>query len=330
MSEGEFALIARLVEAMPCRRDDVLLGPGDDAALLRPPPGTDLVQTVDTCLEGVHFPAGLPAEDVGWRSLAVNLSDLAAMGAEPAWGLLSLALPEPGEAWLDAFMRGVRGAAEAAAAECATAQGAAAGGTGEARRALALVGGDTVRGPLAVSFSLTGFVPRGTALTRAGACPGDEIWVTGPLGGGAAGLAAWRRGDVAAARPFLRPRARLAEGQALRGLASAAIDVSDGLAQDLGHVLAASGVGAVVIAEQVPVHSSATLSMALNGGDDYQLCFTVPAERRPALEAAAAAWPEPPVRIGIIRAAAGLELQSGGRAVPLPAGGWDHFAGAGT
>jgi len=326
VSEGEFTLIARLVEAMPCRREDVVLGPGDDAAVLRPPAGMDLVQTVDTCLEGVHFPVGMAAEDVGWRSLAVNLSDLAAMGAEPAWGLLSLALPEPDQRWLEAFTRGVRGAA----GEAAMALGFDQGTAGE-RRALALVGGDMVRGPLAVSFTLTGFVPRGTALSRAGASPGDEIWVTGPLGGGAAGLAALRRGDVAGAEPFLRPRARVAEGRALRGLASAAIDVSDGLAQDLGHLLDASGMGAVVTAEAVPVHpsvpSSQALSMALNGGDDYQLCFTVPAARRAALQAAAAGWAEPPVHIGVIRAQPGLELRRGGRAVPLPEGGWDHFKG---
>lgn len=333
MSQGEFALIARLVEAMPCRREDVVLGPGDDAAVLRPPAGMDLVQTVDTCLEGVHFPAGMAAEDVGWRSLAVNLSDLAAMGAEPAWGLLSLALPGADERWLQAFIRGVRAAAE----EAAMAPGFDPGTAGE-RRALALVGGDMVRGPLAVSFTLTGFVPRGTALSRAGAAPDDEIWVTGPLGGGAAGLSAWRRGDVAGAEPFLRPRARVAEGGALRGLASAAIDVSDGLAQDLGHLLDASGVGAVVTAEALPVHPLASssqavseaLSMALNGGDDYQLCFTVPAQRRADLLAAAAGWSEPPVRIGVIRAQPGLELRSGGRAVPLPVGGWDHFKGQGT
>ena len=314
MSGGEFALIARLTAAIPCRRPDVLVGPGDDAALLRPPPGVDLVQTVDTCLEGVHFPSGLEPADIGWRSLAVNLSDLAAMGAEPAWGLLSLVLPRADEAWLDGFARGV--------AELAQAVG------------LDLVGGDTVRGPLGVTFALTGFVPPGMALRRTGARPGDGIWVTGPLGGGAAGLAAWRRGAPEAARPFLRPGPKLAEGRALRGLASAAIDVSDGLVQDLGHLLESGAVGAVLDLERLPLHPGAAalaegLDMALAGGDDYQLCFTLPPAHEAALVAAAAAWSEPPVRIGAIRAEPGLELRRAGRPVALPGSGWDHFREAG-
>ena len=312
MSHSEFSLIERLVAAAPCRRADVLLGPGDDAALLRPPADMDLVQTVDTSLEGVHFPAGLAPADVGWRGLAVNLSDLAAMGAEPAWGLLSLALPQVDEAWLDGFATGV--------AELAGAVG------------LDLVGGDTVRGPLAVTFALTGFVPPGRALRRTGACPGDGVWVTGPLGGGAAGLAAWQRGARADAASFLRPRPRLAEGRALRGLASAAIDISDGLVQDLGHLLRAGGVGAVLEVERLPLDPGAAaagteagLRMALGGGDDYQLCFTVPAAREAELAAVSAAWAEPPVRIGAIRAAPGLELQRAGRPMSLPGGGWDPF-----
>lgn len=313
MTSGEFALIARLVEALPCRRPDVLAGPGDDAALLRAPPGMDLVQTIDTCLEGVHFPPGLAPADIGWRSLAVNLSDLAAMGAEPAWGLLSLALPRADEAWLDGFARGV--------GELASVSG------------LDLVGGDTVRGPLAISFALTGFVPPGTALRRTGARPGDGVWVSGPLGGGAAGLAAWRRGDPDGAGAFLRPQPRLAEGRALRGLANAAIDVSDGLVQDLGHLLAASRVGAALELERLPLDPGAAalgpdagLRMALGGGDDYQLCFTVPDHRAAELEALAAGWRTLPVRIGTIRAAPGLELRRDGRPFTAADGGWDHFA----
>jgi thiamine-monophosphate kinase len=312
VSVGEFELIARLVAAAPCRRDDVVAGPGDDAALLRPPPGADLVQTVDTCLEGVHFPAGLSAADVGWRSLAVNLSDLAAMGAEPAWALLSLSMPRADEAWLEGFARGY--------AELAVPAG------------LDLVGGDMLRGPLGVTFALTGFVPPGRALRRAGARPGDGIWVSGTLGGGAAGLAAWRRGDAAGAAPFLRPWPRLAEGRALRGIASAAIDVSDGLAQDLGHLLAAGGLGAVLELDALPLDPAAARAgpeaaarMALYGGDDYALCFTVPVEQEAALAELAADWQAPPARIGRIRAVGGLELLRGGRPVRLESGGWDHF-----
>jgi thiamine-monophosphate kinase len=311
VSAGEFALIARLVAAMPCRRQDVLAGPGDDAALLRPPAGMDLVQTVDTCLEGVHFPPGLAPRDIGWRSLAVNLSDLAAMGAEPAWGLLSLALPTVDEQWLDGFAAGV--------AELAGAAG------------LDIVGGDLVRGPLAITFALTGMVPPGEALRRAGACPGDGVWVSGPLGGGAAGLEAWRRGEALAAAPFLRPQPKVLEGVSLRGLASAAIDVSDGFVQDLGHILEASGVGATIDLERLPLHPAAAsagpggLEMALGGGDDYQLCFTVPAERAGALATAARAWPVAPVQVGVIRPGSGLEIRRAGVAVPGPARGWDHF-----
>ena len=314
MSRTEFDLILRLTGAVPCRRPDVCIGPGDDAAVLRPPPGMDLVQTVDTCIEGVHFPPGIDPEDLGWRCLAVNLSDLAAMGAEPAWALLSLSLPAADEAWLDGFARGF--------------------GELAAEAGIDLVGGDTVRGPLAVGFALTGFVPAGGELRRSGARAGDDVWVTGPLGGGAAGLAAWRRGDREHAMPFLRPRPRLAEGSALRSLASAAIDVSDGLLQDLGHVLAASDVGAELELERLPLQPAAAgeeyLAMALGGGDDYQLCFTVPRARRDALLTAAAEWTELPARIGRVRATPGLTLLRAGRPVAVPQGGWDHFREAGS
>jgi thiamine-monophosphate kinase len=200
---------------------------------------------------------------------------------------------------------------------------------------LDLVGGDTVRGPLGITFALTGFVPAGAALRRSGSRPGDGIWVTGPLGGGAAGLAAWRRGARDAAAGFLRPRPRLAEGRGLRGLASAAIDVSDGLLQDLGHVLERSGVGAVVELDSLPMAQGAAaaggeegLAMALDGGDDYQLCFTVAAGREAELLATAAGWDTPPARIGVIRATPGLELRRGGQPVARPQGGWDPFRGA--
>jgi len=312
----EFDLIARLAAALPCSRKDVVLGPGDDAALLKPPRTGQLVQTVDTCIEGVHFPPGLDPEDIGWRCLAVNLSDLAAMGAEPAWALLSLTLPRADDDWVDGFARGF----------------------GELARRwdVDLVGGDTTRGPLSVTVTLTGFVPKDAALTRAGAKPGHGVWVTGTLGGGAGGLAAWRRGDRAAAAAFLRPDPRIEEGRALRGIASAAIDVSDGLAADLAHVLERSGAGAVVQLEAVPLAATARregadagLRMALQGGDDYQLCFTVPRGREKALLKAAAEWEMKPSRIGEITKAPGLRLELLGREIDLGPGGWDHFRGDG-
>lgn len=314
MSESEFTLIARLVAALPCRRRDVIAGPGDDGAILRPPAGMDLVQTVDTCLEGVHFPAGMDAADVGWRSLAVNLSDLAAMGADPAWALLALTLPAADPAWLARFAAGL--------------------GELAAEAGVDLAGGDVARGPLCVSLTLTGFVPPGEALMRRGAVPGDGVWLTGPLGGGAAGLAAVRAGHGDASA-FRRPTPRLAEGRVLRGIASAAIDISDGLAADLGHVLEAGGVGAVVDLDAVPLHAAAQaagteqgLRMALYGGDDYQLCFTVPKERQRTLAAAAAEWDAAPVQIGEIRREPGLTLLRGGAPAELRGTGWDHFQGA--
>lgn len=311
---GEFDLIARIAAALPCSRKDVLLGPGDDAALMKPPRTGQLVQTVDTCIEGVHFPAGLDPEDIGWHCLAVNLSDLAAMGAEPGWALLSLTLPHGDAEWVDGFARGFGALAE--------------------RWGVDLVGGDMTRGPLAVTVALTGFVPKDAAITRAGAKPGHGVWVTGPLGGGAGGLAAWRRGDRAEAAVFLRPEPRIDEGRALRGLASAAIDVSDGLAADLLHVLDASGVGAVVQLEAIPMAAAARregadagLRMALDGGDDYQLCFTVPKAREKALAKAAADWETRPSRIGEITKAPGLRLELLGREIEMDPGGWDHFGG---
>jgi thiamine-monophosphate kinase len=313
---GEFDLIARIAAALPCRRRDVLAGPGDDGAILRPPRAGHLVQTVDTCIGGVHFPDELDAADIGWRSLAVNLSDLAAMGAEPGWALLSLSMPRADDDWIDAFARGF--------------------GELASKWDVDLVGGDMTRGPLSVTVALTGFVPRDEALRRSGAKPGDGIWVTGTLGAGAGGLAAWRRGDLEAAGGFVRPEPRLEEGRALRGLASAAIDISDGLAADLGHVLEASGVGAVVQLEAIPLAASARrdgadagLRMALHGGDDYQLCFTVPKKKEKAVAKAAAGWAAKPSRIGQIRKEPGLTLELLGREIELEGGGWDHFGAPG-
>ncbi|MEJ2514609.1 MAG: thiamine-phosphate kinase [Gammaproteobacteria bacterium] len=309
---GEFDLIARIASALPADRKDVVTGPGDDAALLRPPRTGLLVQTVDTCVAGVHFPEDLDPEDVGWRCLAVNLSDLAAMGADPAWALLSVTLPQGDAGWVDAFVRGF---------------GALAAETGTS-----LVGGDMSRGPCSVTVALTGFVPARQALMRSGARPGDGIWITGPLGAGAGGLAAWRAGDREAARAFLRPQPRLAEGRALRGVASAAIDISDGLAADLGHILEASGVGARVRLEALPLAAAARrggadagLKMALHGGDDYQLCFTVPRAAEPELKKACVDWPVTPSRIGEIREAPGLVVELLGREIQVGTGGWDHF-----
>src|SRR5262245_15993495 len=213
MPLGEFDLIARYFARAP-RRADVALGVGDDAALLVAPPGTTLVAALDTLVEGRHFPAGAPAESVGHQALAVNLSDLAAMGADPAWALLSLSLPTSDEAWLGGFARGFHALADAHGVD--------------------LVGGDTVRGPLVVTVQALGLVPNGQALRRDGARPGDLLYISGTPGDASGGLELLRRGGGSSAALELRRRfeyaqPRIALGRALRGVATAAIDVSDGL-----------------------------------------------------------------------------------------------------
>ncbi len=267
MALGEFELIARYFDdarfAVPGAAG-VVLGIGDDCAILRVPVGEDLLISVDTLVSGVHFPAGFDPAHLARRALAVNLSDLAAMGARPAWFTLALTLPEVEEHWLAAFS-----GALAAFAQCF---------------GVALVGGDTTRGPLSITIQVHGTVPEGSALRRDGARVGDELWVSGHPGLAALGLRHILAGsaDTPAARVFLQPEPRLALGAALRGVASAAIDVSDGLLADAGHIAERSGVAIVVEPSRLPLaaelvqladHDDA-LSLVLGGGDDYELCFT--------------------------------------------------------
>ncbi|HET6656068.1 MAG TPA: thiamine-phosphate kinase [Gammaproteobacteria bacterium] len=263
----EFELIRRYFDRATVRRDDVELGIGDDAALVRVPDGHELAVTTDTMVESIHFPADAPAHAIGYRALATNLSDLAAMGAAPAWATLALTLPSADEAWLDAFSRGFFELAETFD--------------------VALIGGDVTRGALTVTVGMYGIVPAGQALRRNRARAGDRIVVTGTLGAAAAGLQAWPAGKEQRGR-YLYPQPRVAEGLALRGYASAAIDVSDGLLADLGHIIEASGVGAEVEVGEVPlalegVEAARAHNMALTGGDDYELCFTIDPARLDAL-----------------------------------------------
>jgi thiamine-monophosphate kinase len=265
---GEFELIARYFTARGARRPEVVLGVGDDAALVDPDPDRSVVLTTDTLVAGCHFPiCDFPPAALGYRALAINLSDMAAMGAEPAWVLLSLTLPEVDERWVEAFAAGFSELAE--------------------RCGVALVGGNLARGPLAVSVTLCGQVERGKALTRAGARAGDALYVTGALGGGAAGLRALQAGaaiDSPRVVAYARPESRVQAAHELAPHVNAAIDISDGLVGDLGKLLTASGnLGAQLVARDIPLAPGAGLKDALGPSDDYELLLNISRAQVPAL-----------------------------------------------
>jgi thiamine-monophosphate kinase len=322
---AEFALIDRFRQRAGSR-PDVALGIGDDAALVEPPKGQQVVLAVDTLVEGVHFAKGVPASAIGWKALAVNLSDLAAMGAEPAVALLALTLPSENAAFVDEFAAGFSALADT--------------------HRVALVGGDTTRGPLAASVTVMGYVPKGQALIRSGANAGDDLWVTGTLGDAAGALALWKSGipmlRTGALRERLdRPAPRLGAGLALRGLATACIDVSDGFLADLGHILAMSGVGAEIEADALPLSPAlrdafpditARRALQLTGGDDYELCFTAPPKKRAAVQAALDAVATPATRVGRITEGASLRLfDADGLPLALPPRrGYVHFIEGGA
>ncbi len=313
MALDEFDLIRRFFTHSTARQD-VTLGVGDDAAVLATEPGHELVVTTDTLLADVHFPAELAADAVGYRSLAVNLSDIAAMGATPCWATLSVSLPSVDEEWLGKFAGGFM--------ELAT------------EFDVALVGGDTVRGPLGITVQLIGQVPAGTALTRAGARPGDQVMASGELGLAAGALALRRAGrpvPARAAQRFDRPYPRITLGQALRGHASACIDVSDGLAADIVHILTASACGASLDVEKIPYpdfgeafSADECLDLALSGGDDYELCFTCPAQAAERLrDNAEFARCRP---IGVVESRPGLRLRAAdGSFSEFKGQGYRHF-----
>ncbi|MBD3813153.1 MAG: thiamine-phosphate kinase [Betaproteobacteria bacterium] len=315
----EFDLIARhFTRATP----GAVLGVGDDCALLAPTPGMQLAVSSDMLLEGRHFsPQDSPA-GLGHKSLAVNLSDLAAMGATPRWATLAIALPDENDAWLTAFARGFFRMAD--------------------MHAIELVGGDTTRGALTISLTVMGEVPPGQALRRDGAQAGDDIWVSGVIGSAALALA-YRQGrlfmeqiDAAKVLPALYlPTPRIELGLALRGLASSAIDISDGLLGDLGHILERSRVGATLEFSTLPtlpvvqayLHEAVARDCVVAGGDDYELCFTAPACRRNAVLAAAASAGVAVTRIGHIHAEPGLTvIDANGQPLHVDKTGYDHFA----
>jgi thiamine-monophosphate kinase len=272
------------------------VGIGDDAAILALPPGRQLVVAMDTLNVGVHFPEDTAAADLGWKSLAVNLSDLAAMAATPTWCTLSLSLPQPDEAWLDGFLDGFLELA--------------------ARHGVALVGGDTTRGPLSICVTAHGLIdPRGALLRRA-ARVGDDVWVTGTLGDAAAALRQWQSQqptDPVLRARLDRPTPRVDAGLALAGIAHACIDVSDGLLADLGHLCRASRVGAQIDVDGLPASDALIAAfdpptrreLQAAGGDDYELCFTAPKTVRLAVEDTMRACDVMATRIGSITADAG-------------------------
>jgi thiamine-monophosphate kinase len=324
MPLSEFAMIERYFSGLELAPSaaDIVLGVGDDAAVLAVPAGQQLVVAADTLVEAVHFPAGSAADLIGYRALAVNLSDLAAMGAQPRWYTLCLTLPELQRGWLDGFCRGL---AQAAAA------------TG-----ISLVGGDTTRGPLTLSVQIMGLVSEGAALTRSGASPGDRIYVTGSLGDAAAGLAILQQAVTDKSfdhliKRFSRPAPRLREASLLKGVASSCIDISDGLLADLGHICENSAVAARINLDSLPISSelrryagAQALTYAANGGDDYELCFTVP---EPAVVGLEQQFNQRGLRctsIGkIMKNVDGVGVQcvdSDGATRTIPRSGYEHFA----
>ncbi len=311
----EFALIEQFFAGRGVRRDDVRLGIGDDAAVTRCDDGFELVIATDTICAGTHFLPGTSPGALGHRCLAVNLSDLAAMGAEPLWCTLALSLPQSEPGWVQSFADSFFSLAE--------------------QHAIALIGGDTVRGPLSMTVTVHGRVKPGQAIRRDGAQHGDSIYVTGVPGLAAAGLRLLSDSDgcedsaALQVQRFLYPQPRVKEGRALGGLATAMIDVSDGLRADVSKLLAASGLGARMDLVGLPLDEVGThdaLELALNGGDDYELCFCIPPEREQELNKLVANWSCPVTRIGEAQTDASIVWFNGEQPCNTVAGQFKHFS----
>lgn len=315
----EFTLINRFF-AKARLSGDVIAGIGDDCAVVQPPADRQLVMSIDTMVAGVHFPVGARPELIGSRAICGALSDLAAMGARPHWVTLALTLPHAEEAWLRGFSAGMLAIADT--------------------YGCSLIGGDTTRGPLTISVQVHGSVAPGRALLRSGAKPGDAIYVTGNLGDGAASLAVIQNRlqvDASAAAylhgRFYSPTPRILEGELLADVASAAIDVSDGLCADLGKLCDASGSGALVDVSRLPIaqlwreqtNEAERVHWALSGGDDYQLCFTVPQEQVGNVEFWITTGMLDATAVGTIVEAPGLTLTKNGRPYESASRGYNHF-----
>lgn len=319
MALHEFSLIDHYFKGLTSTRKDVIFGIGDDAACLRLPEGQDLLVSTDTLVSGVHFLPEWSAYDIACKAVMVNLSDIAAMGGIPCWISLALTLPAINSAWLEAFSQGLQDSLK--------------------NYELALIGGDTTRGPLSITITVQGMVPKGQAVTRSGAAPGDSIFVSGELG--AAALAIKTLKDPAITeddRKILmhalhHPLPRVDFVPFIRDYASAAIDISDGLAADLNHVCESSKVGACLMKEAIPLHpllfrylAEEAYPLALHGGDDYQLCFTVAANKVAACKKAMDAAKLSYSCIGKIEKQKGLRLSKGsGEMVDCNPLGYSHF-----
>ena len=317
VSRDEFQTIRHFF-IEPLEDPDVLLGIGDDAAIVDA--AGPLAVATDTMVEGVHFPHATAGETVGYRAAAINLSDMAAMGARPRWCTLALTLPEVDDAWLEGFAAGLLGLVRL--------------------HEMSLIGGDLTRGPLTVTLQLIGDFDGQRALTRSGGQAGDEIFVTGSLGDASAGLALIEEGVAddgenhrALAERFHRPTPRVSEGRALAQAATAAIDVSDGLMADLGHLCAASQCGAVIDVERVPLSAEllslfppqAAQAYALSGGDDYELCFSASTAKARAIEDELEAFGTSVHRIGELVTGTGVECRRAGKAFTPAHTGHKHF-----
>ncbi|WP_058514304.1 thiamine-phosphate kinase [Legionella santicrucis] len=315
---NEFSLIAQFFKPLDLKSDEVLLGIGDDAACLRLSDGINLLVSTDTLVSGVHFLSEWDAYDIACRALMVNVSDMAAMAAKPCWITLALTLPELDSQWLTLFAHGLKDSLN--------------------QLNMTLIGGDTTRGPLSITITVLGQAPEGQAISRRGAKPGDIILVSGKLGAAALAIKLLNREipqqeKEELMQKLLHPKPRIDLIRFLRMYATAAIDISDGLGADLNHICVASGVGACLNEDAIPTHSllkkylhGKAVDLALTGGDDYELCFTVPENKLPSLmnefkTANLLCYP-----IGVIESAPGVRIKNGyNQCNTLKPVGYTHF-----
>jgi len=316
----EFELIKHFFTEQTVRRKDVLLGIGDDCAVVTSTKNQDIVVTTDTLVAGVHFPVGTSPKAIGHKAVAVNLSDIAAMGAKPSWISLAITLPEVNEDWLTEFCSGTFELCEYYNVQ--------------------LIGGDTTQGPLSITITAQGLIPEGKYLSRSGAKSGDWLYVTGELGDAALALQHYKDKSLIASdiaeqvqKKLDFPRPRVLAGQALREYASAAIDISDGLLADLGHICQASNVGANIVLDEVPLSDAMNksqlfddaINFALNGGDDYELLFTVSEDNKVGMETALSHVGVKVSCIGQINASQTISTTLDNKPVPINASGFQHF-----